>query len=72
MKREVWAEFGDGSVAKYGVEDDDLPDLLARFHNHGMPCTLWIDGQIWKAGDRVDGRDSNERIDQSANNDCQF
>ncbi len=64
MIREVWAEFADGSVAKYGVEDDDLPGLLNRFLDSGVSCTLWVDGQLWKPCERLDAGDSNDNADQ--------
>ncbi|MBS1212453.1 MAG: hypothetical protein H6R26_1069 [Proteobacteria bacterium] len=58
MKREVWAEFEDGSVAKYDVDADGLSDLLVRIRNHGVSCTIWIDGQIFRPGDLADSNDS--------------
>jgi hypothetical protein len=61
MIREVWAEFGDGSVAKYGVEDNDLPDLLMLLRNSGVSCTLWIDGRIRHTGDPIDISGSNDQ-----------
>lgn len=46
-RREVWVEFGDGSVAKYGAQDEELADLLGKFQSAGVPCRIWIDGCLW-------------------------
>lgn len=47
IKREVWAEFGDGSVAAYGVKDDELQALLDQLCGVGIPCAIWVDGRPW-------------------------
>ncbi len=47
IKRDVWAEFGDGSVAVYGVKDDELQALLTQLCGVGMPCAIWVDGRLW-------------------------
>jgi hypothetical protein len=46
MKREVWAEFADGSIATYGVGEDDLPDLVSQLLGSGVCRGLWVDGQL--------------------------
>jgi len=63
MRREVWAEFGDGSVAKYGVEDDDLPRLLTLLSTQAGTCTLWVDGELWKPNERIDTIDPDVEAD---------
>ncbi len=49
--REVWVEFGDGSVAKYAVKEEDFLPQLNQLLNAGISCTIWVDGRIW-AGER--------------------
>jgi hypothetical protein len=63
MNHEVWAEFADGSVAAYGVQADELLDLVNRLLNTGPPCKVWVDGQIWRGHNRLeDGIDLTEKI----------
>ena len=57
MKREVWAEFADGSVAAYAVDDGELLGLLDRLRDAGAPCTVWIDGRLWKRPEWPEGGD---------------
>lgn len=45
-QREVWVEFGDGSVAKYSVSEVDLAELLRNLRGAGMPCRIWVDGRL--------------------------
>jgi hypothetical protein len=51
-KREVWVEFGDGSVATYRIDDEELQTLVAQFCDAGVSCTVWVDGRLWTARDR--------------------
>ncbi len=64
MLHEVWAEFGDGSVAKYGVVNADLPGLLTQIRNNGIPCMLWVDGQIWEPCDEPEASNSKHCADK--------
>ena len=51
-KREVWAEFGDGSVATYRVDDEELQTLVTQFCDADVSCTIWVDGRLWTKRDR--------------------
>jgi hypothetical protein len=51
-KREVWAEFGDGSVATYRVNDEELMLLANQLCDAGVSCTVWVDGRLWTRHDR--------------------
>ncbi|CAG0981558.1 hypothetical protein MYXO_01884 [Myxococcaceae bacterium] len=52
MKREVRVEFGDGSVAVYGVKDGELLGLLDQLRAAGVVCAIWVDGRPWTDQDR--------------------
>jgi hypothetical protein len=57
VKREVWAEFGDGSVATYGVEDEELLVLVKQLRDAGVSCSIWVDGRLWTQHDRPECND---------------
>ena len=45
--REIWVEFGDGSVAKYAVEEEDFLPLMTQLLDAGLSCTIWVGGRVW-------------------------
>ena len=66
-KREVWAEFVDGSVATYGVREEELQGLVNHLHYSGVSCRIWVDGRLWTKLDQPecsDDIDPAERIDR--------
>jgi len=64
MNHEVWAEFADGSVAAYGVQADELLDLVNQLRNASPLCKVWVDGQIWRGHSLLeDDTGLTERID---------
>lgn len=56
--REVWVEFGDGSVAKYEAADAALQDLLDRLLSAGVARRVWVDGRAWPQSPGSEGADA--------------
>ncbi len=56
--KEVWVEFGDGSIAKYQVKAEDFPMWMDRLHNAGVARAIWVDGRAWTPGSGVEGADT--------------